>query len=411
MRSGYLEVLCSRGSLLRRLGYGLLPSLLLFGCDNDPQAPDALSPAPAPGLVAASTILSFRQVSAGGHHTCGVTTDDVAYCWGLNDHGQVGDGTTAAQRERPVRVAGTLHFRVVSAGEFHTCGLTTDNRAYCWGWNFNGALGIGSTQTNGRRPLAVATDRRFRSLSAGYFQTCAVTSADRAFCWGSNQAGQIGDGTRKSRFTPVPVLGGLNFRTINAGTDHTCGVTPGSKAYCWGSNLYGEVGDGTTATMRLKPAAVAGQRSFRQVAAGDRHSRGVTTGNAGYCWGWNLYGQVGDGTHTDRRAPRAVVGGLTFNTITAGGAHSCGLRIDHNISCWGHNSSGQLGNGTNSDQSKPLDIYGGFQWRNVDAGMVHTCAVTTDDVAYCWGSGTHGQIGDGGAHDNHPWPALVVPPS
>ena len=387
--------------------------LVTVGCEQDPQGPDPLPESTAPALATTSTaLLSFRQVSAGTHHSCGVATDDRAYCWGSNSRGQLGDGSMATQRERPVLVLGGLRFRQVSAGSHHTCAVTTDYRAYCWGWNYKGALGDGTDRVLARRPVAVAGDWRFRDVSAGQFFTCAVARSDRAFCWGWNHIGQVGDGTTiEQRHTPRRVAGGLSFRMVSAGTEHACGVTLADAAYCWGSNEYGSVGDGTTTTVRRVPAAVAGGRSFSQVAAGDRSSCGVTTARSAYCWGWNLYGQVGDGTRIDRRAPRAVAGGLAFHAVSVGGAHTCGLRTDQAISCWGHNSFGQLGNGTTADYTIPVPLYGNFQYRQVDAGSSHNCGVTTNNRAYCWGYGGFGQRGDGTATATHPWPALVVGPS
>jgi alpha-tubulin suppressor-like RCC1 family protein len=169
----------------------------------------------------------------------------------------------------PVRVhAGGLRFGLVSAGDFHTCGVTTDNLAYCWGRNNVGGLGDGTT-TDRLTPVPVAGGRRFLRVSAGGFQhTCAVNLFDVAFCWGLNSRSQLGDNTTTQRLTPVRVVGGLRFRQVSTGedghfggftgvADHTCGVTTGNLAYCWGDNRFGQLGDGTQRTRR-RPTAVAG---------------------------------------------------------------------------------------------------------------------------------------------------------
>jgi alpha-tubulin suppressor-like RCC1 family protein len=368
------------------------------------------APAPKSELdMAASAVLSFRLVSAGTHHSCGVTTDNLAYCWGLNSHGQLGDGTTT-QRERPVKVLGGLHFLLVSAGSGHTCALTTDYRAYCWGWNDRGALGDGSDRALARRPVAVAGDRRYQDISAGDTYSCAVTRSDRAFCWGFNHLGQLGDGSRvEERHIPSRVAGGLSFLTVDAGGTHTCGVTLTHKAYCWGLNEFGDVGDNTT-TPRRAPVAVAGGRSFTHVAAGDRHSCGVITAADAFCWGWNLYGQLGDGTRIDRQVPVKVIGDLAFTQISGGGAHSCAVRTDQGVSCWGHNSFGQLGNGTTADYTVPVTAGGSLRFRQVSTGISHTCAVGTDNRAYCWGYGGTGQVGDGTSSVTNSWPVAVAGP-
>jgi alpha-tubulin suppressor-like RCC1 family protein len=146
----------------------------------------------------------------------------------------------------------------VSAGGFHSCGRTPANLAYCWGFNFTGQLGDG-TNLRRTRPVRVVGDRRFRAVSAGAIHTCAVNPVDVAFCWGDNVSGQLGDNTSTQRLTPVRVhAGGLRFRQLSAGGGHTCAVTTGDLAYCWGANRLGQLGDGTRVTQRRRPTPVAG---------------------------------------------------------------------------------------------------------------------------------------------------------
>ncbi|HEY7613055.1 MAG TPA: hypothetical protein VH764_08665, partial [Gemmatimonadales bacterium] len=213
-----------------------------LGCGDDAQPPSAPDLDATPAVETAAQ-LSFRQISAGGGssgdlHTCGVTTDDRAYCWGANLWGQLGVGSNSGPDDcgnpcskRPVAVQGGLRFRHVSAGDRFTCGITTDDRAYCWGRNVEGQLGDG-TETIRFRPVPVAGGRRFRQVRAGASHTCAITPADVAFCWGS---GALGDGAIAQHSTPVRVAGGLRWRLLSVDL-HTCGVTTDDRAYCWGVN-------------------------------------------------------------------------------------------------------------------------------------------------------------------------------
>jgi alpha-tubulin suppressor-like RCC1 family protein len=207
--------------------------LAALGC-GDPTSPSTAESGPA--LATTSThALQFRQVSAGGVHTCGVTTGNRLYCWGSNDYGQLGDGTTT-QHLTPVAAAGMLRFREVSVGGGFTCGVTTNNRAYCWGFNGGGTLGDG-TSTNRLTPVPVTGGRRFRRVDATNYHTCGVSYPDnRAYCWGYNGLGELGDGTTTTRLAPVAVAGGRQFRQVNAGQHLTCGVTTSDEAFCWGSN-------------------------------------------------------------------------------------------------------------------------------------------------------------------------------
>jgi alpha-tubulin suppressor-like RCC1 family protein len=366
-----------------------------------------------PSLATTPAALSFRMISAGALRSCGVTTDDRAYCWGQNGNGALGDGTTTNPRKRPSLVVGGLHFRQVSVGDNHICGVTTDDRAYCWGYNFFGQLGDG-TITMRAAPVAVLGGLLFRSVRAGGSHTCGLTLARKAYCWGANNVGQIGDSTdvgRRQR--PVRVAGGLTFRQVVAGGGHTCGVTTDDKAYCWGYGLYGQIGDGKTVEERHWPRAVAGGLSFRQIAAGGTHSCGVTLDDRAFCWGDNFGGQIGDGTTSNRLKPVAVAGGRSFSMVSPGSVHTCGVTLARRAYCWGKNTTGQLGDGTTTRRLVPVPVAGGLTFDLVSAGggseFTHSCGVTTGDKAYCWGYNGNGQLGDGTTTDRLK-PAAVVEP-
>jgi alpha-tubulin suppressor-like RCC1 family protein len=207
------------------------------GCQDDSPLPtDPVQP-PGPALAtsAAGTPLVFRFVSAGDSHTCGVTTDGRAYCWGNNFTGQLGDGTRT-DHILPAPVLGGLRFGNVSVGRDHTCALTRDHRAYCWGYGGGGRLGDGSNGTITREPVAVAGGLRFAQVKAGSSHSCGITAAGEAYCWGDNQFGQLGDHTRIRRLTPARVTTNLRWRWVNPGGYHTCGVTTDNRAYCFGRN-------------------------------------------------------------------------------------------------------------------------------------------------------------------------------
>ncbi|MGH7515451.1 MAG: RCC1 domain-containing protein, partial [Gemmatimonadales bacterium] len=294
-------------------------------------------------------------------------------------------------------VLGGLRFRHVSVGYDHTCGVTTDNRAYCWGLNMWGQVGDGTKGENNwrLRPVAVAGGHRFRQVRAGWSHTCAVTLDDVAYCWGYNGNGQVGDGAVEpaGRATPVRVLGALVWSELTGGGEHTCGLTQAGRIYCWGLNDRGQLGIGNTSP-RLKPVPVSGGQQFRQVDVGGFHSCAITLTGLAYCWGFNRWGGIGDGTTADRLTPGAVAGVRKFDHVDAGGYHTCGVTLAQRTFCWGFNETGQLGDGTASNRLTPVQIGIGLGLRQVRAGLVHTCGVTTDNRAYCWGAGG-GRLGDG----------------
>jgi alpha-tubulin suppressor-like RCC1 family protein len=405
----------------------LIAFVLTLSCGEGTESPTAPASEPASLASAATPLLTFRQVSAGGGHACGVTIDDLAYCWGSNGVGQLGMGTHTGPEScdfgtacstRPVAVLGGLHFRHVSTGATHTCGVTTGNRIYCWGDNGSGQLGIGAgtasetcdlNQPCSTRPVALAGGRRFREVTAGEFHTCAVNLFDRPFCWGYNGFGELGDGTSTNRSEPVRVsTGGLLFRQVSAGGIHTCGITTENRAYCWGWNDFAQLGDRTT-TQRLTPTAVYGGLSFRDVSSGERHTCAVTTNERAYCWGRDFFGQLGDGTTYPRRLkPTAVLGGLSFNRVTAGVAHSCGETTLNRAYCWG--AGGALGDGTAAQHSQPVRVSGGLFFGQLSTGGGYSCGLSSVGVAYCWGGNRGGQLGDGTTTDRLS-PVKVIGPT
>ena len=254
----------------------------------------------------------FVQISTGDYHTCGLTSRGAAYCWGYNGYGELGDGTTS-DASSPQAVIGGLKFASISAGYYHACGLTTRGAAYCWGYNGYGQLGDGTTDDSDEAgPQAVIGRLKFASLSAeSYYHTCGLTSRGAAYCWGYNGDGQLGDGTttNSNNNGPQAVIGGLKFTSIQTGGYHTCGLTSRGAAYCWGYNPNGQLGDGTTTGSNNNgPQAVIGGLRFARLGVEGYHACGITSRGAAYCWGFNGYGQLGDGTTTDSgvNGPRAV---------------------------------------------------------------------------------------------------------
>jgi alpha-tubulin suppressor-like RCC1 family protein len=375
-----------------------LAMIATLGCREDAGSPTGPEPVSAEGATLAAP-LAFVQVSTGAFHSCGVTENGRAYCWGGNNAGQLGDGTIFGNTARttPSAVIGGLRFRHVSAGYEHSCGLTTEDRVYCWGQNFFGQLGNG---TQGSDHFQVATPaeilggRRFRQVRAGYSHTCAITTARVAFCWGENLRGQVGDGTSGvNRDVPVRVLGDHGWAQLTGGGAHTCGVTQDHQLFCWGLNEHGQLGNGTT-TSRTRPVPVSGGREFRQVEAGGEHTCAVSTSDLAYCWGRNFQGSLGDGTQADRLTPGAVAGSRRFANVSAGANHSCGVTLPGRGFCWGLNSQGQVGDGTLESRLKPVALAVPLALKAIVASnLIHTCGVTTANRAYCWGAG--GLLGDG----------------
>jgi alpha-tubulin suppressor-like RCC1 family protein len=387
----------------------LLPLLafVVAGCGSENPA---TGPSAGPPELATTTLPSFVQVSVGDFHTCAVTAGGLIYCWGANLFGELGDGTTEG-RLRPVRVhGGTLRFRRVVAGMRHTCAETTEGKAYCWGENLGGVLGIGYGLDEVHTPMPVAGGHTFRLINGMELHVCGVTPSDQLYCWGSNESGQLGrspgPGAEDSvSWTPVLVPGSLKFRTVSAGGEHTCAVTTSSVAYCWGNNSKGQLGDSTTTTRSI-PRPVYGGRKFKQVKAGSMHTCGITMVDRVACWGTSVHGELGDGRAVGRRLiPHAVGGGHLFQGLSTGQQDTCALDLSGRAFCWGWNKFGQLGDGTHTSRSAPVAVHSELTFKPMDTSF-HTCGVAGGKV-YCWGENAFGALGDGTEVD-HSLPAPIV---
>lgn len=353
---------------------------------------------------------AFASVNTGGNATCGVTTAGLGFCWGNNLNGQLGNNSTS-NTTTPVQIFGTLTFRSLSVGglEYFTCGLTTVGAAYCWGYNDYGQLGSGSF-ANSMVPVAVTGNLTFTSLSAGEGgHACALTAGGVAYCWGYNGSGQLGIPAVAYSSSPLPVSGGLSFATISAGENgQTCGVTIGGAGYCWGSNANGELGNGTMTNINT-PAAVSGGLPFKNISVGFASACGLTTAGAVYCWGDNTYGELGNGSTTNSATPVAVSGGLTFSSLSVGDDFACGVTTPGSVYCWGYNGEGQLGTGATARSMTPVAVFGGLTYASVSAGYSSACAVTPGGAAYCWGDNSFGELGNQSVQQALS-PVLVVTP-
>lgn len=341
--------------------------------------------------------VSFNQLTAGFWHSCGLTAGGQAFCWGLGDNGRLGTGDTS-MRTSPAPVKGGLSFTKITAGGNHSCGLTSTGAAYCWGNNSYGELGTGDSSPH-FEPTPVVGGHTFIAIGAGEDFTCALTASGAAYCWGHNGAADLGVDTLDYGAHPVPLLvvDTLQFTALSAGSHHTCALTNGGAAYCWGSGAFGEIGNGRTLP-GFVPAAVAGGLVFGSIGAGDNHSCGLTTSGAGYCWGTDQSGELGNGQAGEfviDSNPVAVGGGFSFTQLGANGLHSCAITATGGLYCWGGDVHGELGHGAIGTDSLPQAVSGGLTFKSVSPGFLHTCGLTVAGVAYCWGLNSQAELGIG----------------
>ncbi len=311
-----------------------------------------------------TTLPGVASVVAGGLHTCALKTNGTVACWGSNLAGQLGvGGTTSKSSPTDTGLANVVD---IAAGYFHTCALINDGTVTCWGSNAQGQLGSGAAsgapQTT---PLVVpsASLGNVVAIAAGGANTCAVKADKTVLCWGENDVGQTGNGQSGSVLVATPTLvSGLgNVASLAVSLKHACVLKADATLACWGSNSAGQLGNGTNGvgTFSTAPVAIGGYGSVVAVASHSSHTCAVQTGGALACWGNNGYGKLGDGTLTplNKNTPTPVSTSPVM-AIETGGNHTCALRTDHTVACWGKNDEGQLGDGTksliNTNHSSPI---------------------------------------------------------
>ena len=341
--------------------------------------------------------LGIIALAAGVYHTCAVTNTGAAKCWGGNSNGQLGDGTTTPSTT-PVPVSGLSSGMIgIGAGYNRTCARTSVGTVLCWGSNLFGQSGIGTTSDVEVTPAMVSGLSGAVAMALGEQHTCAVTIDGTAQCWGYNGAGQLGNGTSGNSATPEPVTG-LSSGALNiaGGYEHTCAVTDAGAVQCWGNNVHGQLGNGTT-TLSTTPVPVSGLSTGAVAAtAGYWHSCALINTGEVKCWGDNRAGQLGNGTTTNSTTPVFVSNLSGVDAVAAGSSHTCALTSSGAMECWGYNGNGRLGNGTTTDSTTPVPVTGlSSGVTAIATGWTHTCAVTILGAVQCWGGNDHGQLGNG----------------
>ena len=314
-----------------------------------------------------SCIYGDGDIAAGQYHTCAILDDGSVSCWGNNGNGQLGDGTYS-DRNTPAQTASLGEGRTavaLAAGGWHTCAILDNGSVSCWGQNSYGMVGDG-TDTNRLTPTQTSSlgeGRTAVAITAGYYHTCAILDDGSVSCWGQN-GGALGDGTYTNRNTPTQTSSLGADRTavaISAGYEHTCAILDNGSVSCWGDNEFGQLGDGTN-TNRLTPtqtSSLGTDRTAVAITVGWFHTCAILDDESVSCWGRNYFGQLGLGDNTDRNTPTQILSlgeSPIVVSIAAGRGHTCIIFDDGSVGCWGYNGYGQLGDGTNNNRNSANSI-------------------------------------------------------
>jgi alpha-tubulin suppressor-like RCC1 family protein len=363
----------------------------------------------------------YTKLSTKFGSPCAIGPESRPYCWGSNTSGQLGNGTITnatypwGVSNGQIPVGATI--RDIEQGWTHTCAIASDDKVYCWGNNNNGQLGNGTTSAYVATPVAVSQGEipsgvKIRSLAVNGLHTCALATNFKAYCWGRNDYGQLGNGVTNAQYTsPVAVLQGaipvgVTLSSLTTGQSHSCAIGSNDKAYCWGRNDVGSLGNGTLTSSNIPTAVTQGAIpagvAIRSLTANSLHTCTVGSDGKAYCWGYNSSGQLGNGTITQASSPVAVSqgaipAGVTIRSVTAGYGHACAYASNNNLYCWGESYA----NGTTTDSSVPVfatpvnTLPAGVTIVSVISGSVYNCILGSDAKFYCWGTNNSGQLGNG----------------
>lgn len=404
LTAGYRHTCATSSAGVQCWGYNV------YGQLGDGSTTSASRPVAVANLAGGTT-----AIAAGKYQTCVLLAAGGMRCWGWNANGQLGNDSTA-NSATPVAVLGLGGgTAAIAMGNSQACALSATGGLQCWGGNNNGQLGNGTT-ADAHLPIVVAGFSTSVAIGvrniviagspvaipADTFTTsgghsCAVTNAGNVQCWGDNTYGQLGNGSTTRPLVPVPVQNlASGVSAVATGDSHSCALTGAGNVLCWGRNANGQLGNGTTVDSAV-PVAVSGLSGVAAITAGGSHTCALTTAGGVQCWGVNGSGQLGNGSTASASAPVAV-GGLSGSVVAIAGGwlHTCALTSAGSVQCWGRNFDGELGNGTTTDAATPVTATGfGSGATAIAAGGLHSCAVTAAGAVRCWGTNIYGQLGNG----------------
>ena len=331
-----------------------------------------------------------------GGSFCALLSTGHVKCWGYNVYGELGNGnTTTFTLPQPVKNISTA--TALIGGDYGFCALLSTSHVNCWGYNGYGELGNGTT-TSSDVPVAVRSIGNAAKLITGYYDFCALLSTSHVNCWGNNGNGQLGNGNTTSSDVPVAVVGISNAKAVAGDSQDGsfCALLLTGQVKCWGYNAYGELGNGTTTSSDVPVAAVG--ISNAKAVTGDNDGGSfcalLSTSHV-KCWGYNGYGELGNGNTTTFTLPQPVKNISTATALIGGNYGFCALLSTSHVDCWGYNAYGQLGNGTTTSSDVPVAVRTIGNAAKLISGYYDFCALLSTSHVDCWGNNGYGQLGNG----------------
>lgn len=355
------------------------------------------------------------QISSSRRHSCSLGSNGDIYCWGDNNHKQLGNKNKDSNI--PIKVDSLQNATYVAAGSFHTCAVAKLGNVYCWGLNNFGQLGIEKSSKNIEQYSAVKVEglENIVSVSLGELHSCALNKNGEVYCWGDNSEGQLATKKIKESSVPLKVNALSRIVMISAGSNHTCALDNTGIVYCWGDNKSSQ--SGSNRIEDISPVTlIRNLRNIQQISAGGMTSCAVSLLGEVFCWGDNTLGQGGFINTVDEPNPKILVPyklelPKRVTTVSVGEYHTCALTVVKTVYCWGNNSTDNYQVGVvSSDPHFPIPtrVPNLLNIKAISAGGLHTCVLNKEGEIYCWGNNYQGQIGNGNFSKNELRPSKVT---